>query len=276
MHSAFRTPHSALVALSGLDLVPSVSSVLEKYKRWTIQNGLRLRKILLTETCKFSTFYLRYQLSLLERTDNQLGSRFLRIAYPTATETKKMKMILKGALGFTALSLLMPCHICAQAAGATNQPTAAELKPLQGTWEGVLVGQESAGKIIITFTGNSLRFQGLNTNEWYEATFTLPTETNPQQLRATITGCPRTNDIGTVVGAIFKIEDGALTLAGIQDRDQEPPKSFGDDKPLSKIADGPFTLSGSVPGVLDGAKAFEDNTLFRYELRKVQKMNSKP
>jgi hypothetical protein len=37
MHSAFRTPHSALVALSGLDLLPSVSTVLQKYKRWSIQ-----------------------------------------------------------------------------------------------------------------------------------------------------------------------------------------------------------------------------------------------
>src|SRR6266700_641607 len=106
-----------------------------------------------------------------------------------------MKMILKGALGLTALSLLMPCAlICAQAAGTTNQPTAAELQRLQGTWDGVLVGQESAGKITITITGNSLHFQGLNRNEWYEATFTLPAETNPQQLRATITGCQQTND----------------------------------------------------------------------------------
>jgi hypothetical protein len=36
VHSPFRTPHSALVALSGLDLLPSVSAVLQKYKRWSI------------------------------------------------------------------------------------------------------------------------------------------------------------------------------------------------------------------------------------------------
>jgi hypothetical protein len=36
MQSAIRTPNPALVALSGLDLLPSVSAVLQKYKRWSI------------------------------------------------------------------------------------------------------------------------------------------------------------------------------------------------------------------------------------------------
>ena len=182
-----------------------------------------------------------------------------------------MKMILKGAPGLTALCLLVPCVlVCAQAAGTTNQPTAAELQSLQGTWAGVLLGQESAGKITITITCHSLHFQGRETNNWYAATFTLPAGTNPQQLRATITGCHQTNDIGAVVRAIFKIEDGTLTLAGIQDRDQEPPESFAAGKPSFKIPDGTFKLPGSDPGLLGGAKAFEDNTVFRYALRKVQ------
>ena len=191
-----------------------------------------------------------------------------------------MKIILKGALGLTTLSLLMPCVlICAQAAGTTNtanQPTAAQTQRLQGTWQGVLVGEESAGKITITFTGHSLRFQGRETNDWYEATFTLPAGTNPEQLRATITGCQRTNDIGAVVGAIFKIEDGTLTLAGIQDRDQEPPKSFGEDKALVKVTDGTFNLAASVPGFPGTAKAFEDETVFRYNLKKVEPQKQHP
>ena len=81
---------------------------------------------------------------------------------------------------------------------------------------------------------------------------------------------PAGGDIGTVIGAIFKIEDGTLTLAGIQDRDQEPPKSFGEDKPLFKITDGIFTLPERDPGVPGGTNAFEGNSMFRYELLKVQ------
>jgi uncharacterized protein (TIGR03067 family) len=149
-------------------------------------------------------------------------------------------MTLKRALGFTVLSLLMPCLLlCLQAGCITHSPTAAELRRLQGTWEGVDTG--SAGNMI-TFTGNSLHFQEGNTNQWHKATFTLPAGTSPQQLRATITGFAPTNrfdaaHIGKVVTALFKIEEGTLTVAG------EP---------------------------LDGSKAFEGPATFHYKLRKVQ------
>jgi uncharacterized protein (TIGR03067 family) len=150
-------------------------------------------------------------------------------------------------LSGTTLSISMPWGlICTQAAGTTNQPTAAELERLQGSWEGVIVGQEAAGKISINITGNSLHFQGLSTNQWYETTFTLPAGTNPQQLHATIKGCPQPDAIGKVVFAIFKIEDGTLTLAGIQASAVEPPKTFGE------------------------GQGFEDHSIFRYELKKVQ------
>ena len=140
-----------------------------------------------------------------------------------------MKMILKGALGLTALSLLMPCVLlCAQAAGITNQPTAAELlQRLQGTWEGVLVGDEAHQKITITITGNSLHFHR-DTNFWFETTITLTAGKDPKQLHATIKGCPPSQgvSIGQVVRAFFKIEDGTLTLATIGDDAEETPQAF--------------------------------------------------
>ena len=56
---------------------------------------------------------------------------------------------------------------------------------------------------------------------------TLPAGTNPKQLHATIKGCPpsQASSIGKVVVAIFKIEDGTLTLA-TGNGDGEAPKSF--------------------------------------------------
>ena len=87
------------------------------------------------------------------------------------------------------------------------------------------------GKITITITGNSLHYHGLNTNEVYDATFTLPAETNPHRLRAIITSAVQTNAPGAVVRAIFKAGDGNFTLALNQDAGQQPPKSFGDDTP---------------------------------------------
>ena len=135
-----------------------------------------------------------------------------------------------------------------------NQPTNAEPQLLQGTWEGVLVGDEAHQKITITITGNSLHFHR-DTNFWFETTITLPAGKDPKQLHATIKGCPtsQASSIGKVVGAIFKIEDGTLTLAtgGGDSSPEGTPKSF---------------------------EATEDKGLTRYELRKVQpqKKNTEP
>ena len=77
-----------------------------------------------------------------------------------------------------------------------------------------MVGQEKDGKITITITGNSFHFHR-DTNFWFETTMTLPAGTNPKQLHATIKDCPpsQASSIGKVVVAIFKIEDGTLTIA---------------------------------------------------------------
>jgi|SRR5678815_152810 uncharacterized protein (TIGR03067 family) len=139
----------------------------------------------------------------------------------------------------------------AEASPRAPKQTAAEQKRLQGKWEGVMVGQEKGDKITITITGNSLHFHR-DTNFWFETTFTLPAGTDPKQLHATIKDCADKDSIGKVVFAIFKIEDGTLTLAGIRTPDSapEPPVDFDSEE----------TMSG------------------RFELRKVQpqKKNTQP
>jgi uncharacterized protein (TIGR03067 family) len=128
-------------------------------------------------------------------------------------------------------------QIPAKAKGPANQPTAAELQLLQGTWEGFLLSQETpdgpmvkaTNTITVTITGNSLHFHR-DTNFWWETTITLPKGKDPKQLHATIKGChdcppQQNNSVGTVVVAIFKIEDGTLTLA-TGNGDGEAPKSF--------------------------------------------------
>jgi hypothetical protein len=108
-----------------------------------------------------------------------------------------------------------------------------------------MVGHESDGRITVTITGNSLRFHR-DADFWFETTFTLPAGTFPRQLHATIKDCPQPcDDIGKVVFAIFKIEDGTLILVGIQATATEPPKTFGE------------------------FPALEDNSMFRYRLKRV-------
>ena len=122
----------------------------------------------------------------------------------------------QSLLGTLALSLAALFTACQ----STPTRTAAELKRLQGYWE----GEGAGGKCSITITGNSLHY---HVGAWYKTTFTLPAGTDPQQLHATIKDCspPTNNAIGKVVFAIFKIEDGTLTLAE-DDMSDKPPKTF--------------------------------------------------
>jgi hypothetical protein len=123
---------------------------------------------------------------------------------------------------FPAFSLLVPTLLlCLQVGCATYTPKESEQHRLQGYWE----GEGSAGKIAITITGNSLHFHA-RPDFWYDTTFSIPAGTDPRQLHATIKdSSPPTNSIDQVVFAIFKMEDGTLTLA-VDDGSDAPPTSF--------------------------------------------------
>lgn len=112
-----------------------------------------------------------------------------------------------------------------------------------------MVGNENNGIITITISSNSLHFHR-DASFWFETTFTLPAGTDPKQLRATIKACApgQESSLGQVVVAIYKIEDGTLTLVALGDDDKERPKSF---------------------------EAAEVKGLSRYELRKVQPQKKK-
>lgn len=89
-----------------------------------------------------------------------------------------------------------------------------------------MVGQEKDGKITVTITGDSFHFHR-DTNFWFDTTISLPAGKVPKELHATIKSCPpsQASSVGQVVVAIFKIEDGTLTLA-TGNGDGEAPKSF--------------------------------------------------
>jgi hypothetical protein len=133
------------------------------------------------------------------------------------------------AIGCIAVASIVDAGepLTANAQGAAHQPTAAGPQLLQGTWEGVLVGDEARRTITVTITGDSLHFHR-DTNFWFEATIALPAGKDPQQLHATITRASpsQADSIGEVVRAFFTIENGALTLATIGDGAEETAKGF--------------------------------------------------
>ena len=133
-------------------------------------------------------------------------------------------------LAIAALSLMPPAFAEDKSAPRTDTIVpASDLDRLQGAWEGTESGREAEGKCTLTITANALRFQGVNKGEWYAGTFELPAGTNPAQLRGTIKDCPAKDFIGKVSLAIFKIEDGTLTLTGHAPGEAEVPKGFAGD-----------------------------------------------
>lgn len=114
------------------------------------------------------------------------------------------------------------------AAGASAPlPMSPERQRLEGTWKGVMVGQEKDGEITITIAGDSLHFYR-DTNFWFRTTFELRTGTTPRQLQATIRACPpgQESSVGKVVPAIYKIEDQTLTLVAIDEGEEVTAQSF--------------------------------------------------
>lgn len=125
------------------------------------------------------------------------------------------------------------CGVGIVASGCSKSQTANSVtlqKPdsvvLRGTWSGQEVGAEIQGSPSLTFEGTNLEFHGANTQEWYKATFTLREDTTPKQLVAVVTECPAPQYVGKTAHAIYKIEDGKLTIAGNEPGNPSVPASF--------------------------------------------------
>src|SRR6187200_1429033 len=96
-------------------------------------------------------------------------------------------------LAFTCLVIAFMANageqLTAKGKDAINHPIGVDLQLLQGTWEGVMVGDEARQKITVQITGNSLHFYR-DADFWFETTITLPEGKEPKQLHATIKGGP--------------------------------------------------------------------------------------
>lgn len=133
----------------------------------------------------------------------------------------------RATLALIAFSVLtLQSAIQAQDPSALAQSTADDLKQLHGSWSGVEVGREDRGQCKLIIEGEVIRFEGANKNEWYVGTMTLPAGKNPRELYARITDCVEPEAIGKTAVAIYKIEDGTLTLVGHPPGVPEPPKGF--------------------------------------------------
>ena len=117
------------------------------------------------------------------------------------------------------------CSLGIFASGCSKSHTPDE-STLHGTWSGQEVGAKAQGSPSLTFEGTNLEFHGANPQEWYRGTFTLREDATPKQLDAVVTECPFPNYVGKTVHAIYKLEDGKLTLTGNEPGNPAVPASF--------------------------------------------------
>jgi uncharacterized protein (TIGR03067 family) len=117
----------------------------------------------------------------------------------------------------------------AQATAAKTSTTDADL--LQGKWKGEEINGETPGVCRLTIAGNIIEFHGANSNEWYKIAITLHEDASPKLFTGDVKECPAPDFVGQSIGAIYKLENGALTIAG-NAPGQAPPKTF--DAPESR------------------------------------------
>jgi uncharacterized protein (TIGR03067 family) len=97
---------------------------------------------------------------------------------------------------------------------------------LQGTWKGQEIGVSTEGECCLVISGNNLAFVGVNTNEWYKGTFSLREDVNPKLVVYSITDCPAPRYNGKTSYALYRIENGTLTITANEPGSPVAPSSF--------------------------------------------------
>jgi len=73
------------------------------------------------------------------------------------------------------------------------------------------------------------QFQGSNKDEWYKGDFLLDSEADPKRLRTVIRDCPQAGYLSKWAFAIYKLEEGKLTVVGHAPGVEQAPESFAGD-----------------------------------------------
>jgi uncharacterized protein (TIGR03067 family) len=109
---------------------------------------------------------------------------------------------------------------------ATAKAPLSDSAALQGTWTGKELSADSDDPCRLVVSGQNFEFHGPDSNEWYKGTFTLREGSDPKVMVAAITECPVEKYIGKTDFAIYRLEDGTLTLTAREPGNPEVPAGF--------------------------------------------------
>src|SRR5271157_2013189 len=140
---------------------------------------------------------------------------------------KKMILIPLSVAALFAAGCSTPSKSNSAAAAAEGStPSKAHSTALEGSWHGNELTPGQQGSASLTLSGQTLEFHGADANDWCKGTFILRENTDPKQLVGTITDCPSAEAVGKTVYAIYKIENGSLTISGNAPGDLNIPAAF--------------------------------------------------
>jgi uncharacterized protein (TIGR03067 family) len=114
----------------------------------------------------------------------------------------------------------------AHAPSETPAPPKTIATVFEGSWKGRDVTPGNEGPVSLIVSGLNLEFHGAEPDDWLKGTFTLHEDTNPKQLVGVVTDGASADNIGKKIHAIYKIEDGTLTITGGGLDDSGFPSSF--------------------------------------------------
>jgi uncharacterized protein (TIGR03067 family) len=107
------------------------------------------------------------------------------------------------------------------------KPAEADEAAMQGTWKGRSVRDNPEHQVTFVISGKNFDFRDeTETNNWYKGTFTLKDDTKPRQFIAAVTDCPFAQYVGKTSAAIYKIENGTLTITANEPGKAEVPADF--------------------------------------------------
>jgi uncharacterized protein (TIGR03067 family) len=100
------------------------------------------------------------------------------------------------------------------------------LTTLQGTWKG-LAKADPDHPCSFVVSGSHFDFHDdSDTNVWYKGTFSLREDTTPKQYIAVITECPFPQYVGKTSLAIYRLDNGMLTITGNEPGNPALPSAF--------------------------------------------------
>jgi len=126
----------------------------------------------------------------------------------------------------TAATAPTPSNVQAAEAQSKAKAPQSDSARLQGTWTGKELSADSDDPCRLVVSGQTFEFRGPDANEWYKGTFTLREDSNPKVMVAAITECPVEKYNGKTDYAIYRLDNGTLTLTAYEPGNPEVPAGF--------------------------------------------------